>query len=76
MNCSLWKSPSSRAIPTSAAIWSLTRRSCSSASATGATTSANFVSGAATPGIVASASASSRYCTIIIAWLRSSSACA
>jgi hypothetical protein len=32
--------------------------------------------GATTPGTVASTSWSTRYCTIIIAWLRSSSACA
>ena len=59
-NCSLRKSFSSRATPISSPIWSLTRRSCSSASATGATMSLNSVSGAATPGIVTRASASSR----------------
>src|SRR5439155_866161 len=42
---------------------------------TGSTTSAKLVLGASTPGTVTPSPASSRYCTIIMAWLRSSSAC-
>ena len=49
--------------------------SCSSASRTGSTTSANSLCGASTPGIATCSSASSRYWTIIIAWFRSSTAC-
>ena len=74
MNCSEAKSDSSRAILSSALICSVTRFSCASASATGATTSSNAGTGASTPGITTSSSVSRRYCTIIIAWSRSSSA--
>ncbi|MEX2024898.1 MAG: hypothetical protein WD993_07465 [Thermoleophilaceae bacterium] len=50
----------------------MTRLSCSSAIRTGSTTPSKSALGAATPGIVGCSSASSRYCTIIIAWPRSS----
>ena len=74
MNCSEAKSFSSRAIRSRPLICSVTRFSCSRASCTGATTSANVATGAPTPGMVTSASVSRRYCTIISAWSRSSSA--
>ena len=74
MNCSEAKSLSSRAMRSRPLIWSVTVRSCARASSTGATRSAKSEVGAATAGMVTSASVSRRYCTIIIAWLRSSSA--
>src|SRR5918996_2073008 len=74
-NCSPTSSPSSRASFTSSTIWSVTRFSCPSASATGATASEKSVCGASTPGIRTLESESRRYCTIIIAWFRSSRAC-
>ena len=76
MNCSEAKSFSSRAILSRALICSVTRFSCSRASRTGATTSSNFETVASTAGITTSASVSRRYWIIIIAWSRSSSACA
>jgi hypothetical protein len=60
MNCSEAKSFSSRAIRSRALICSVTRRSWSRASATGATTSAKVGTGAATPGMTTSESVSSR----------------
>ncbi len=74
-NCSPTRSPSVRASFARSEICSVTRFSCSSASRTGSTTSANSVCGASIPGIVIGSSASSRYWTIIIAWFRSSTAC-
>ena len=66
-NCSPTRSPSERASLARSEICSVTRFSCSSASRTGSTTSANSVCGSATPGIATRSSASSRYWTIIIA---------
>ena len=74
MNCSESRSPPSRASRASSAIWSETRFSWSSAIRTGSARPLNAVLGAPMPGTLTSASASSRYWTIIIAWLRSSTA--
>jgi hypothetical protein len=57
-------------------IGAATRLPGSSARPTGATTSSKATWGAATPGMMTSSSASIKYWTIIIAWSRSSSACA
>ena len=51
VNCSLTKSLASRATAASDEIWSVTRFSCSSATLTGSTMSANSTFGASTPGI-------------------------
>ena len=75
-NCSLERSPSLRASAASVEICSLTFFYCSTEMRTGSTRSPKPTVGAFTPGTFTSAPASSRYCTIIIAWLRSSSACA
>jgi hypothetical protein len=74
-NCSDWKSVSDRACAVSALNCCVTRFSCASAIATGSTMSAKSERGAGIDGIRGCSPESRRYCTSIIAWLRSSSAC-